>query len=235
MNRRNFLRLGLAGLAGAFIPKIGYELTERLGNDMQIGDILAKLGEGKPLSQIELQELRLWGNQTQNNNSYIVGLQNGKSGVIASSVNTNNLTIGKDVYSGYAAKIRRSSNYILPSLTFTTIPFESEFYDNGNFFDFNVSATNITIPKTGIYNTILYGSITSAATGSYLLATYRNGSTYTPAFRIRSEASQSFVLSSTDEAEYEKGEIVTVVGWQNSGSDATFLGGSLSIRLIRES
>lgn len=53
----------------------------------QIGDILAKLGSGEALNQDEQQRIRLWGNNTEFNNAYIAGLQNGSSDLSVKTIN----------------------------------------------------------------------------------------------------------------------------------------------------
>jgi hypothetical protein len=78
MNRRDFLKMGWLSALGLLLPKCA---TERIGVNMPVGDILKKIAEGKPTSRIEVEELRLWGNETQLLNAYTVGLQTGKSNV----------------------------------------------------------------------------------------------------------------------------------------------------------
>lgn len=48
---------------------------------MNIGDLLVKLASGTPLNPEEKQELRLFGSNTQLNNSFVAGLQNGGSSI----------------------------------------------------------------------------------------------------------------------------------------------------------
>lgn len=236
MNRRDFLRLGLAGIAGAFFPKAGYELTERLGNDMQIGDLLAKLGEGKTLSRTELQEIRLWGNQTQLNNSFVAGIQNGTAEINTSSVTTKIISTGKDIISGYSVRLKRATNFTLPGgSVVTTIQWVDEDYDDGGFYDPNISTTDITIPRTGIYNVTLGASVAaSAANGLFVITTFRGGIAYYPHLKDYLSAGQSYSLSGTDERLYTKGETVTVGGINTGASDGVLNAGYFTMRLIRE-
>jgi hypothetical protein len=74
------------GLLGTLLPK---STAESLRLDMPIGDMLARLAKNETLSQFEIEELRLWGNQTQTNNSFVAGLQNGSSNVYANQVGAN--------------------------------------------------------------------------------------------------------------------------------------------------
>lgn len=53
---------------------------------MAIGDLLVKVANQQPLTEIEKQQLRLWGNQGEGNNSFIVGSQNGQSIINAQSI-----------------------------------------------------------------------------------------------------------------------------------------------------
>lgn len=88
MNRRDFFKLAGLALAGCVAPKWAERQEE-----MQIGDLLAKIGRGEQLTQTEQEEIRLWGNLTQNLNSFTAGLQNGQSDLFANSVRSNNDTI----------------------------------------------------------------------------------------------------------------------------------------------
>lgn len=54
---------------------------------MPVGDILYKQASGTPLTEEEKGDLRLWGNRTETNNDYVVGIQNGQSTINAQIVN----------------------------------------------------------------------------------------------------------------------------------------------------
>jgi hypothetical protein len=75
-------------LLGTLLPK---STAESLRLDMPIGDMLARLAKNETLSLFEIEELRLWGNQTQTNNSFVAGLQNGSSNVYSNTLNSNTL------------------------------------------------------------------------------------------------------------------------------------------------
>lgn len=83
MDRRSFLKVGFAGLIGAMFPKLG---AERLGIDMPIGDVLAKLAGGQQLNSGEIEQVRLWGNRAELQNAFIGGIQTGQADVNAMSV-----------------------------------------------------------------------------------------------------------------------------------------------------
>ncbi len=88
MNRRDFFKLAGLALAGCVAP----QWAERQ-EEMQIGDLLAKIGRGEQLTPSEQGEIRLWGNRTQELNSFTAGLQNGQSDLFANSIKSNNETI----------------------------------------------------------------------------------------------------------------------------------------------
>ena len=81
---------------------------------MNIGDLFVKLADGTPLSQEEKQQLRLYGNQTQLNNSFVAGLQNGKSDIIAKSVEYQSMPI-RIIYSKVIEKNISSLDVEIPS------------------------------------------------------------------------------------------------------------------------
>ena len=201
---------------------------------MQIGDLFVKLADGNPLSQEEKQLLRLYGNQTQLNNSFVAGLKNGQSSITVDSVNvTGNIYTGKDVVSGVAVRLRRTSAFTIPSGT-TTIQWNEEEYDDANFFDISVSNTDIIVPLTGIYNVTIgfYVKAGSAANHHYV-STFRGGSSYYPTVGAYLGATQNYILSATDERTYEKGEAVNVRASHLSGVDSTVETAYFTMRLIR--
>lgn len=53
---------------------------------MAIGDTLVKLANQQPLTEDEKLQLRLWGNQGENINSFVAGLQNGSSPITSRSI-----------------------------------------------------------------------------------------------------------------------------------------------------
>jgi hypothetical protein len=73
--------LKLAGLLGLYllIPK---------GNDMPFGDTLEKLARGERLSETEIQNIRLFGNQVELFSQFIGGMQTGNSDVHVKSIRT---------------------------------------------------------------------------------------------------------------------------------------------------
>jgi len=84
MNRRDFFKLAGLGLAGLIAP----QWAERQ-EEMQIGDLLAKIGRGEQLTQEEQGRIRLWGNNVDANNSFVAGLQNGRSDLYANTLKSN--------------------------------------------------------------------------------------------------------------------------------------------------
>lgn len=53
---------------------------------MPIGDLLEKLAKGEKLSQDEVGDLRLFGNQAQNTNAFVAGMQNGTVDINVKSI-----------------------------------------------------------------------------------------------------------------------------------------------------
>lgn len=83
MNRRDFLKLaGLAAL-GLLSPQLG---EERLDNKMQIGDLLAKMASGQRLQQVEINNLRLWGNQAETISNFVKGIQSPDGEILSTRV-----------------------------------------------------------------------------------------------------------------------------------------------------
>jgi hypothetical protein len=200
---------------------------------MKIGDLLIKLGEGKALSQTELQELRLWGNQTQLNNSFVSGIQNGTGEINSSSVTTKILSTGKDIVSGYAVRLKRTTSFNLPNGS-TNIEWNEEEYDDGDFYDANISTTNIIVPRTGIYNVTFGAYISAVAANHHYVSTFRDGASYYPSIGSYLGAGQNYILSASDERTYVKGEIVYLRASQMSGSTSSLITAYFTMRLIRE-
>ena len=198
---------------------------------MNIGDLFVKLADGTPLSQEEKQQLRLYGNQTQLNNSFVAGLQNGISEINVSNARVSgNIYTGKDVVSGIAIRLKRTSSLSLASGgATTTIDWDVEDYDDGNFFDANVSTQNVTVLYSGRY-TVSIGGFISGASSIYSITTMKNGVSYYPAIAI---ASGGWILSATDEREYEKGDVITVDVINYAGSTSTLASAYFTMRLTR--
>lgn len=199
-----------------------------------IGDILAKLGRGETLSTIEQQAIRLWGNQTNINNAFIAGLQNGQSGLSVSHIDVvDRINLGKEVLAGVSLRLKRTTSFSLPSGT-TTIEWNEEEYDDSDFFNLSVSSTNITIPLTGIYNATLGVYVKAGAVANHhYVSTNRAGVSYYPTVGAYLGANQNYILAASDERTYEKGETVLVKASQVSGVNSTLETGYFTMRLIR--
>lgn len=201
---------------------------------MQIGDILKKLAKGEKLTDIEIETLRLFGNETQTGNQFITGIQSGAIGINPSFIRTAGfISIGKEVISGVALRLKRTTALALPSGT-TTVSWDEEEYDDAGFFDINLSATNIRIPISGIYQATIGGYIKSqTGANHYYMSTFRSGVSYYPVMGAYLSTAQNFIGSSIDERTYEKGETVTIRITHSAGVDGELTTGYFTMRLIR--
>jgi len=84
VNRRDFFKLAGLGISGLFAPKW---VTESIGDEMQIGDLLAKMGRGENLTLEEQGQIRLWGNQTSLLNNFVQGIQSPEGGILENKIN----------------------------------------------------------------------------------------------------------------------------------------------------
>lgn len=226
MNRREFLRLGLAGLAGAFIPKAGYELVERLGSDMQIGNILAKLGEGKTLSQNELQELRLWGNHTQTNNVLV----DQWATLPFTQDDPSNMQLS---FRTLGAKLSRTGSYSIAHDTNTYVPFTTIDYYSLDMVDIVSNPTRITIPKTGrwvVGINVAFGQIASGYWSAWIVV----NRTYALAAGAQSQAVGFGALNFPEDAILNKGDYVELRVYQSSGGSLNINGENMYVRWLGE-
>lgn len=225
MKRREFLRLGLAGLAGAFIPKAGYELVERLGSDMQIGNILAKLGEGKTLSQNELQELRLWGNHTQTNNVLV----DQWATLPFTQDDPSNMQLS---FRTLGAKISRTGNYSIANTTYTNLPFNAVDYYSLDMVDIVSRPTKITIPKTGRWVAGINVALAQIATGIWRADILVNGSVLTSG--VIAPSTLWGAINYSEDAILTKGDYVEMRLYQTSGGAADAIGENMYVRWLGE-
>lgn len=103
---------------------------------MPIGDLLEKLAKGEKLSQSEIGDLRLFGNQTQNNNSFVTGMQNG-----AVDINVKSITALKSAISNNldSLSFNMQADLSVANNTATYLTFD-EFYAKSN--TFSIPSTN---------------------------------------------------------------------------------------------
>lgn len=109
MNRRDFIKVTLFGLAGLFLPEF---TTERIGEKMALGDLLEKLATQKQLSREEVQELRLVGNQLSFVSSFVQGIQSPEGMILDGKIN---FPINK-IYSTVLESDTASLNIEIPSI-----------------------------------------------------------------------------------------------------------------------
>lgn len=137
-----------------------------------IGDIFEKLAKGEKLNEFELQQLKLWGNRAELNESFVSGMQNGSSDIHVKNIRAE---MGEYRYapSGYSSKFR-SSETVAPTATSTKIVWDSIVYDNLGVYP-GSGQTDITIKLTGKYKFVIWGDAwkAPAATTGYLIARLR--------------------------------------------------------------
>ncbi len=137
----------------------------------QIGDILAKLGRGATLTTAEQQQIRLWGNNTEFNNSFVTGLQNGQSNL---NVSTIRAISGDFEYppSGVALRLIRNTNVTLTTAVEYVVSFETKRYDDMQLWN-PADPTNIYFRRTGKYQVSLRALVSGGSSGDYI--TYIKG------------------------------------------------------------
>ncbi len=107
MNRRDFFKLAGLALAGCVAP----QWAERQ-EEMQIGDLLAKIGRGETLSLAEQQEIRIWGNNAQLLNNFVSGIQSPDGQILGGKINFP----VSPIFSGVLESDTASLNILVPSM-----------------------------------------------------------------------------------------------------------------------
>ena len=192
----------------------------------QIGDLLIKLNRGEKLQPAEEQELRLWGNQTQINNAYVGGLQNGSSNINASVITGNTLFAGKEQFSGLAGRFINDGATI-PNSSLYTVPVAIVIYNDGYPFD---GSGTITILTTGYYNITMEVVFNSNASGGQRHVYSTNNHIYLHHY---AGANESLTVAGSTDVLLRKGNTMSMIAYQDTGGDLGMLRGSMTIRKIR--
>jgi len=194
----------------------------------KIGDILAKLGRGEALTTNEQQQIRLWGNQSEFDHSYVAGLQNGRSDISASEVLANKLSVGKELFYGSAARYYNDLLTVAHQ-TYTDIPSWTADYASAGFY---ANGKYVYIPQTGIYQVIIHSWWNASATGFRDMGTKINDAPNSP---FDNKSSNSFLtyLNAIDEKEYRAGDAISLTVYQNSGGDLVMGSAWMVFRRIR--
>jgi len=188
----------------------------------QIGDILARLGRGELLTESEQQQIRLWGNQTEFNNAYISGIQNGRSTVNALEISASRLYVNKEVFSGLAARYH-CYNVTAPVGYTDTVNWVADYADAG----FSTDGTGITIPETGVYLVAFQISWdnTASSTGIRDTGAKTNGDPARPQSNALAATGASYTyVRAYDEIEYQGGDVVSFTHYQAGGATVSFDG-----------
>ena len=188
---------------------------------MNIGDLFVKLADGTPLSQEEKQQLRLYGNQTQLNNSFVAGLQNGQSDIIVNNISAR---------TGYFDIQPTRGLSVIGSVT---VPTSSYSYPT---FDLRYSKSNYSLAILDESNKTKL-TLQPGAVGSYIvfMGNVFWGSSITSSVRLEQyDSSDALIAPSSPVNSYLTALSIPFVGsslidnnaaylklgvWQNSGSD----------------
>lgn len=199
----------------------------------QIGDILAKLGRNETLSTAEQQQIRLWGNNTEFNNAFIAGLQNGQADLNVSTIRA----IRGDFEfppSGYGIRVLRDTDVTVTSGPIDGITFESKMYDD--YLMWNVSdPTKVYIKRSGRYQVIANCRWGAGSAGYRTLFITVNplGGGGGSLSSWRYSASTAITNEIADEVSLSTGTYITAAVQQITGADLSLTRVRLSIRLIR--
>ncbi len=190
-----------------------------------IGDILAKLGRGETLSIEEQQRIRLWGNQVDNNNAYIAGLQSGMSSISASNIYGNSFFVGREQFSGLAGKFINDGETV-PHNTQHVATLNQTIYNDGYQFD----GDTVTIPVSGFYNITMETVFFSSATQATRRMTDGHSYIYVTATALSNE---QMSLSGSTDVQLSTGDTLYMILFQNTGGNLSTLRSSMTIRKIR--
>ena len=230
ISRRDFFKLLGIGALGALAPTKVFEELER-NFEMNVGDLLVKLADGIPLSQEEKQQLRLYGNQSQLNNSFITGLQNGQSSINASNVETR--SINREPYAR-GVRVWRSTAQTIANNTATAIEFDTVINDEDGFSDLSNHPTRLTVPNgmggkyiLGFY--LLYSGLSVAGGWYPYVATgvKLNGTGFANLVADSEYSASGFgpITSSSCQVNLDAGDYIELIAFQYTGNsnDVTVL------------
>ncbi len=154
-------------------------------------------------------------------------------------VRTGTITTGKLVgdsfLSGLNARIKRQlSNLTVSNNTYTDCVFNTEEFDNGNYYDSAVSTTDITIPEDGNYLIIITATWNTNGTGArWAYATRDTGSgaviMYPYEYDDNPSSSSPSFQSGSDIRALTKNDVVTLRLRQSSGGNLDLVYGALTI------
>jgi hypothetical protein len=229
MNRRDFFKLAGLGIAGLIAP----QWAERQ-EEMQIGDLLAKIGRGEQLTQEEQQRIRLWGNNTEFNNSFVAGLQNGQSNIMAGEIKSNVIYVKNEVLSGSSIKLLRTTSQSIASSVAEYIEWDSFEYNSFpvDMVNLSVDPTKIYIPTSGRY--VIGINVAFDPTSNYWRGDIvKNGVTTPPLASGITDVPVVFsALNFPEDAYLEKGDYIQCRVLQSSGGALNVLGANIYLRWL---
>jgi len=228
MNRRDFFKLAGLALAGCIAP----QWAERQ-EEMQIGDLLAKIGRQETLTQEEQQRIRLWGNNTEFNNSFVSGLQNGQSNIMAGEIRSNIIYVKNDVLSGSSIKLLRTTSQSITSGTPDFIDWESFEYNSFpvDMVNLSVDPTKIYIPTSGRY--VIGINVAFDAASWWRADIIKNGVTSPTLASGTTNVTVGFsALNYPEDAYLEKGDYIQCRVTQNTGGALNVLGANIYLRWL---
>lgn len=228
MNRRDFFKLAGLALAGCVAP----QWAERQ-EEMQIGDLLAKIGRGEQLTPSEQGEIRLWGNRTQELNSFTAGLQNGQSSITANEIASNIIYVKNEVLSGSSIKLLRTTSQSIVSGTPDFIDWESFEYNSfpAEMVNLSVDPTKIYIPTSGRY--VIGINVAFDAASWWRADIIRNGVISPTLASGTTNVTVGFsALNYPEDAYLDKGDCIQCRVAQNTGSPLNVLGANIYLRWL---
>lgn len=196
---------------------------------MELGDIWLKVAKNQLLTPQEEEFLRLSGRDTQMNNAFTAGIKNGTSNIDINEISVKKILVGKDQYSGIAARYYYD-NLSVPTSTYTDVPsWTAEYAD----FGFTTSGSSIIIPQKGVYQIVINSWWNANGTGYRDMGTKINGSATSPFDNAAGNGAVLTYLSGIDELDYEAGDAIKITVYQTSGGNLVMGAAWVILRKIR--
>ena len=203
------------------------------GVQMRTGDMLEKIARGQRLSESDIATLRLKMNQQENMTSIWSGNTQGTEPAF-----TGRPEDTYDISDHPATKVYSVATQSIPNAAYTKMEFDSiqvpEGISVGWKVDLSASATDITVPETGIYFVCAEAPFSSNATGFREIRIDDNSSGTTTSQTTSQAVTGGGVRSIATSMLYlDKGSVVYVYLWQNSGGNLDITYRALSMFRIR--
>ena len=229
MNRRDFFKAIGTGLLTTLFSGL-----ESGDEKMELGDIFVKMATNKTLTPQELDFLKISMKQTQLNNSFVSSLQNGTGTIKVKHISSDTGFFNLPP-SGISLRVTRDTNTTISDSTETDISWENEYYDDADMWK-SSSPTIITIQQTGRYVVTGRTLWTAATNTGFRIATvYDTSVGVSPAIVTSTDYPASTLHRNLfyDEVNLTKGQNLSMMVKQFSGSNATLEYARLTIRLLK--